>query len=191
MAKKEKHVIKKYSDLVGDISGLLETARKESARTVNALLTATYWLIGYRIVEFEYQGREREEHYGDKLIQKLADDLTNSYGKGFKKSNIYLMKSFYLTYMNIFQTLSGKSFQKKSLILEIAGRLRLPWSAYVRLLSVKDNKARKFYEEEALRNGWSVRQLDRQISSQIYERTLLSKKKAAMLRKGEKPYCLV
>ena len=63
----------------------------------------------------------------------------------------------------------------------------LPWSHYVRLLTVKNEDARKFYETEALRNGWSVRQLDRQISSQFYERTLLSKNKAAMLTKGSKP----
>src|SRR5690606_11028990 len=63
----------------------------------------------------------------------------------------------------------------------------LPWSAYVRLLSVKDDHARRFYEAEALRGGWSVRQLERQISSQFYERTALSKDKAAMLAKGAVP----
>jgi predicted nuclease of restriction endonuclease-like (RecB) superfamily len=69
----------------------------------------------------------------------------------------------------------------------LAACFPLPWSAYVRLLSVKNEMARKFYEAEALRNGWSVRQLDRQINSQFYERTALSRNKAAMLRKGEKP----
>ena len=68
----------------------------------------------------------------------------------------------------------------------IASRFPLPWSAYVRLLSVKNMRAREFYETEALRGGWSVRQLDRQINSQFYERTVLSKKKAAMLTKGRK-----
>ena len=69
----------------------------------------------------------------------------------------------------------------------IAGTFPLPWSHYVKLLSVDDEKARKFYEEEALRGGWSVRQLDRQIGSKFYERTLLSKNKAAMLQKGTEP----
>jgi predicted nuclease of restriction endonuclease-like (RecB) superfamily len=63
-------------------------------------------------------------------------------------------------------------------------RFPLPWSAYVRLLSVKNEHARHFYEAEALRSGWSVRQLDRQIDAQFYERTALSKNKAAMLTKG-------
>jgi predicted nuclease of restriction endonuclease-like (RecB) superfamily len=67
---------------------------------------------------------------------------------------------------------------------ELAQAFSLPWSAYVRLLSVKDDHARQFYETEALRGGWSVRQLDRQIGSQFYERTALSKNKAAMLTKG-------
>lgn len=68
----------------------------------------------------------------------------------------------------------------------MALRFPLPWSAYVRLLGVRNEQARRFYETEALRGGWSVRQLDRQINSQFYERTALSRNKAAMLRKGGK-----
>jgi len=189
---------------------LLETARKESARTVNALLTATYWLIGYRIVEFEYQNRNRTEYYGDALLQTLSNELQKKYGRGFSRPNLTLMKLFYqvYSYEKISQTLSNKSILTekvrekpfadiqqninhepttfpRSILIELAQIFKLPWSAYVRLLSVKDNEARKFYEEEALRNGWSVRQLDRQISSQFYERTLLSKNKADMIQKGK------
>jgi predicted nuclease of restriction endonuclease-like (RecB) superfamily len=69
---------------------------------------------------------------------------------------------------------------------DIASCFPLPWSSYVRLLSVKNENARTFYETEALRGGWSVRQLDRQIESQFYERTALSKNKAAMLQRGAK-----
>jgi predicted nuclease of restriction endonuclease-like (RecB) superfamily len=72
-------------------------------------------------------------------------------------------------------------------LAKIAETFPLPWSHYVKLLSLEDEKARKFYEEEALRGGWSVRQLDRQIGSKFYERTLLSKNKAAMLQKGTEP----
>ena len=74
----------------------------------------------------------------------------------------------------------------ESSLTSIASRFPLPWSAYVRLLSVKNINAREFYETEALRGGWSIRQLDRQINSQFYERTALSKNKAAMLTKGQK-----
>ena len=79
------------------------------------------------------------------------------------------------------QTLSAESSLNK-----VASRFSLPWSAYVRLLSVKNTRAREFYEAEALRGGWSVRQLDRQINSQFYERTALSKNKAAMLTRGRR-----
>ncbi|HRT71532.1 MAG TPA: PDDEXK nuclease domain-containing protein [Syntrophales bacterium] len=82
---------------------------------------------------------------------------------------------------SILQTLSAESA-----LSMIASSFPLPWSAYVRMLAVKDENARRFYEAEALRGGWAVRQLDRQINSQFYERTALSRNKAAMLRKGEK-----
>ena len=106
------------------------------------------------------------------------------------------MKRFYLLWPSerIFQTLSEKledtedmpATSAASTLNSIASRFPLPWSAYVRLLSVKNINAREFYETEALRGGWSIRQLDRQINSQFYERTALSKNKAAMLTKGQK-----
>jgi predicted nuclease of restriction endonuclease-like (RecB) superfamily len=222
--KKKKNIIiakNDYSILITDINDLLESARKYSARSVNSILTAAYWFIGRRIVEYEYQGMDRSEYYGNRLIEKLAEDLSQKLGRGFSKSNVFLMKSFYLAYSDIFQTLSGISnvnlIQQKpsdnsisdanifqtpsgksssgivhtlsaqSLLSELSNRFPLPWSHYVRLLSVKDEQARKFYESETLRSGWSVRQLDRQIATQFYERSLLSKNKAAMLKKGKKP----
>ena len=81
------------------------------------------------------------------------------------------------------QTVSGKSSPPD---INASPRFPLPWSHYVRLLSVKDAQAREFYEAEALRGGWSVRQLDRQISTLFYERTALSRNKAALLRKGQR-----
>lgn len=105
------------------------------------------------------------------------------------------MRAFYLTRpeQKIRQTVSGESTSLlfsntidsiPSSIASLASRFPLPWSAYVRLLTVKTREARAFYETEALRSGWSVRQLDRQIQSQFYERTALSKNKAAMLEKA-------
>ena len=85
------------------------------------------------------------------------------------------------------QTVSGESvtMPAEPRLRTIAKRFLLPWSAYVCLLSVRNESARRFYETEALRGGWSVRQLRRQISSQFYERTALSRDKAAMLEKGQ------
>ena len=172
-----------YAGIHNSIVELLDAARRAAARSVNALMTASYWEIGRRIVEAEQQGRRRAG-YGEQLIERLSADLTTQFGRGFGVNNLENMRRFFLAYPRsaISQTLSGKLG-----ISELAQVFTLPWSAYVRLLSVKDIHARQFYEAEALRGGWSVRQLDRQINSQFYERTALSKNKAAMLMKGTVP----
>ena len=210
-----------YAQLLGDVTQLLDSARAQSARSVNAILTVTYWLIGRRVIEFEQSGKKRAE-YGEQILEQLADDLTEKYGRGFGKSNLFLMRSFYLRYENIFRTLSGKlllpaqdterttsvaskkkqenifqtvsgklpvaqSSERESVVQALAARFILSWSHYARLLSIESDEARTFYEAEALRGGWTVRQLDRQIATSFYERTLLSKNKAEMLRKGAKP----
>lgn len=183
---------KSYAPLLRDIVQLLEDARRYAARTVNATLTATYWEIGRRIVEFE-QGGESRAQYGEELIERLAADLSARYGRGFSVRNVWQMKAFYLAWP-IPQTTSAQSkgrgilqtVSAESVLSSIASSFPLPWSAYVRLLSVKNENARRFYETEALRGGWSVRQLERQINSQFYERTALSKNKSAMLKKGAK-----
>jgi predicted nuclease of restriction endonuclease-like (RecB) superfamily len=157
-------------------------------------MTATYWEIGRRIVEVEQKGEKRAE-YGEELLKHLSKDLTERFGRGFSRQNLQQMRMFYLNWSDlhsstqISQTASGKSAYpqiRESTLTEIAKRFPLPWSHYVLLLSVKNENAREFYETEALRGGWTVRQLKRQISSQFYERTALSKNKTAMLKKGEK-----
>ncbi|MSU66024.1 MAG: DUF1016 domain-containing protein [Opitutus sp.] len=184
-----------YKGLVADLSRLLENARRTSARAVNTVMTATYWELGRRIVEFEQHGAKRAE-YGEELIAGLAQDLTARFGRGFSAVNLSQMKRFYLLWPadEIFQTPSEKlpapKFQTVSEKLPAAPtqpNFSLPWSHYVQLLSVKSDAARRFYEAEALRGGWSVRQLDRQIATIFYERTALSRDKGAMLTKGAKP----
>ena len=178
-----------YRAVFGDVSKIIDAARESAVRSVNAAMTAAYWLIGRRIVEFEQSGEERAE-YGAALIERLAEDLTARFGRGFSLQNIYNMRLFYLSYQpdRILQTLSGK-FDSPSIEMgfdDLLSAFPLPWSAYVRLLSVRNESARDFYETEALRGGWSVRQLDRQIGSQFYERTALSKNRAAMLTGGQR-----
>ena len=193
-----------YGGLIGGIGELLEAARRNAARAVNALMTATYWEIGRRIVEFEQRGKKRAE-YGEELLQRLAQDLTARFGRGFSYPNVNKFRQFYLAFPasgilstpsiesihTILSTPSIESQRKKGqtssgelAVRDLAARFPLPWSHYVRLLSTKSAEARRFYETEALRGGWSVRQLDRQIGSQFYERTALSRNKSAMLRKG-------
>lgn len=171
---------REYGSLVVDITKLLEHSRHTSARSVNAIMTATYWEIGRRIVEFEQKGEKRAE-YGKAIIERLSSDLSSKFGRGFSRQNLQQMRQFYLSFPSerICQTPSGEST-----LAQTASCFPLPWSAYVRLLAVKNEHARRFYETEALQGGWSVRQLDRQINSQFYERTVLSKNKASMLAKG-------
>jgi predicted nuclease of restriction endonuclease-like (RecB) superfamily len=197
-----------YSDVCEGIVNLLNAARQAAARNVNSLMTASYWEIGRRIVEAEQKGKRRAR-YGEQLIERLSFDLTQRFGRGFSARNLDQMRQFYMVW-KIPQTLSAESINtplltaskktqtpsakshsasitastQKFKLAELAQAFALPWSAYVRLLSVKDDHARQFYETESLRGGWSVRQLDRQIGSQFYERTALSKNKAAMLTKG-------
>jgi predicted nuclease of restriction endonuclease-like (RecB) superfamily len=171
-----------YPTVLSAVVELMEAARRAAARSVNAIMTATYWEIGRRIVEMEQRGESRAE-YGKQIIDRLAKDLSEQFGRGFQRSNLFQMRSFYLTYPHI-----GQSFPPEKLSPEIfqtlSGKFPLPWSHYVKLLSVKSAEARSFYEAEALRGGWSVRQLTRQINTQYYERALLSRNKAAMLEKG-------
>ncbi|MDY0083239.1 MAG: DUF1016 N-terminal domain-containing protein [Ignavibacteriaceae bacterium] len=184
MAKRKIKVQQKdnYSSLVADLSGILESARKYSARSINAILTAAYWLIGFRVSEYELKGLDRADYYGDKLIEKISKDLSKKFGKGFSKRNIFLMRSFYLTYSDISRTSSGKSFAVENIRLTLSGKSHinkisqtlsaqsnlnrnskkilqtpsaqsffaefselfpLPWSHYVRLLSVKNEQAQK------------------------------------------------
>lgn len=197
-----------YTSLIDDIGKLLEQSRRQAARAINSLLTATYWEIGRRIVEFE-QGGEARAEYGEELMLRLAADLTAQYGRGFSPRNLRQMRSFYLDW-EIRQTPSAK-LEACAKCQELSGKtasefvpaaapclpdlppmnalmsaFKLSWSHYVRLMSVDKPIARVFYESEAIRGGWSVRQLDRQISTQFFERTAKSKRQEAMLARGQK-----
>ena len=161
-------------------------------------MTATYWEIGRRIVEHEQAGQKRAG-YGEEVVRNLSSDLTRRFGRGFGPAQLAAMRQFHLTFpvLHNFQSLIGKSEIVQSVIGEssaeaierlspVARALPLPWTHYVRLLRVRNALAREFYMREALAGGWSVRQLDRQINSQFYERTALSKDKSVMLLKGER-----
>jgi hypothetical protein len=187
----------RYGGLLTGVVEVLERARRASARSLNTIMTATYWEIGRRIVEFEQGGRGRAG-YGDALLRRMSTDLAARLGRGFSERNLRQMRLFYLGWP-IRQTASAES-PTASLSPppirqtapakspgDFAARFPLPWSHYVRLLSVESPEARTFYETEALRGGWSVRQLDRQISTLFYERAALSRNRAAMLQRGHGP----
>ena len=193
-----------YSTILSEITELIAAGRHSAVRAVDAAMTTTYWLIGKRIVEAE-QGGARRAGYGEELIERLSRDLVRRAGRGFGARNLAYMRRFFLGYPhqpagrtlpatstatsggNILQTLSAKSPRSsRSRRPPDLPAFPLPWSHYTQLLAVKNEYARRFYEAEALRGGWTARQLARQIDSQFYERTALSRNKVAMLRKGER-----
>jgi predicted nuclease of restriction endonuclease-like (RecB) superfamily len=169
---------------------LLESARRGAARTVNSIITSAYWEIGRRIVREEQKGRQRAA-YGEQLIDRLSSDLMVRFGRGFSRSNVFQMRQFYLAHAEIVQTSSGQ-LETPEIVQTPSGQLpQLPifplsWSHYVRLLTVQNATARAFYETEALRGGWSVRQLDRQIASQFYERSKAARR--ALVTKSKPEY---
>ena len=131
--------------------------------------------------------------YGEQLLERVVEDLSARFGRGFSRANVASMRLFYLTYRgDIVQTLSGQSGRTKKIqtasgeseLARLVTRFPLPWSHYVLLLGARSPEARAFYETEALRGGWTVRQLRRQVGTQFYERTALTRNKAAMLSKG-------
>ena len=187
-----------YDGFLSGLAVLLEQSRRSVARAVNAVLAATYWEVGRRIVAFEQGGKEKAG-YGEAVIDRLAADLTKRFGRGFSRSNLFQIRSFYLGW-EIVQTPSGLLQSRSQIPAEggpaavaTAGSLLsadafpLPWSHYVRLMTVPNLAARRFYEDEAVKGGWSVRQLDRQIGTQFYERLRGSTQKGAMLAKANTP----
>ena len=159
---------REYQELIDSIGGLLQQARHKAFQVVNNILVRTYWGIGQLIVEYERKAGEKAK-YGSKLFEKVAADLRISYGKGFSRSNVIYMRLLYLKYQKS-QTLSDQ----------------LSWSHYIELLGVSDDLARAFYEKECIVNHWSVRELERQANSLLFERLALSRDKKGVLKLAKK-----
>jgi len=152
-----------YEGLIQKISSILKNNQLKAYQAVNTILVETYWYIGKYIVDFEQDGKQKAI-YGNELLSTISKDLKTQYGKGFSKSNLYLMRQLYLKFP-IFQTVSGK----------------LSWSHYSEILSVSNDLAFKFYLNQCEQEKWSVRELKRQIDSGLFERIALSKDKKGVL----------
>lgn len=150
----------KSDNLLQDARVIIDTARNYAYRAVNIALVKRNWLLGKRIAEEELQNDSRAE-YGSKVICNLADELTAFYGKGFDCSNLYKFVRFYKSFPQIVDTACPE--------LEI-----LSWSHFRVLLQIADETARRWYAQEAATQAWSVRTLQRNISSQYYYRLLKS-----------------
>lgn len=160
--KSQKHD-QQYQELISDIGGLLANARQHIASSVNTILVETYWQIGRYIVEYEQKGAERAE-YGSNLLNRLSNDLTLKYGKGFGKSNLLYMRKLYIT------------FPKSGTLSHL-----LSWSHYYEILKSDDALEISFYTKECEKQNWSVRELKRQMKSMLFHRMALSKDKEGVL----------
>ena len=159
----DRRIQKGESEFISGIRELLIEARKSVVRQVNTTMLTTYYEIGRRIVEQEQQGKE-DAGYGEYILVRLSESLSGSFGKGFSKRNLELMRQFYLTYR------IAKSPISQS----------LSWTHYIRLMRISDPDERSFYEIEAAENNWSVRELNRQFDSALYQRLALSRDKDAV-----------
>ena len=142
-------------DLIVDIKKIIEQGRGLAYASVNSVMIETYWLIGQRIVEEEQQGRERAE-YGEQLINKLSKQLTHDYGTGFSARYLRAFRKFYIIVPN-FEIWKSRF-------------PNLQWTHVFRTLRVGDETAIRWYLEMASKEMWSVRTLDRNISTQYFER---------------------
>lgn len=186
-----------YSQIVD----LLQSARSKVVRSVNRTMVLTYFEIGKKIVEEEQDGKERAG-YGKELLKGLSSVLSKEFGKGFSVKNLERMRSFYQIYgksstvlskfenktsqtpsddLEKQQTLSAESVSKKP-----SQNLNLSWSHYLKLMRIDDEDERSFYEIEAFKNNWSVRELRRQFDSALYTRLALSRSKEKIKELSEK-----
>ena len=156
------------TEFVDEIRGIIDQARNHAARSVDQARVVMYWNIGKRIFEKEQQGKERAD-YGAYLIETLSKSLTPVYGSGFSVRQLEICRKFYRTYP-IANTLCSQ----------------LNWSQYKLLIAIPDKDKREYYQLEAANEGWSKRQLERQINSMLYERLLMSNDKEKVLAVARK-----
>ena len=147
------------NNYISEIKKILKDARQKAYTAVNSAMVEAYWEIGRRIVEEEQNGKERAE-YGKEILQNLSKELTEEFGKGYSYRTLREIRQFYLMFSDFekWRTVSAK----------------LTWSHFQKVLRVSDEKARIFYLTEAAENMWSVRTLDRNISTLYYNRIVAS-----------------
>ncbi len=192
----------KLEQLIESISQTADYFQREALRQVNSSLTLRNWVTGFYLFEYEQNGQDRAQ-YGEKLYQTIAIRLKHR--KGFSKRNLHLFVALYKTYPQIVQTLSGQSEQQNwilPIVQTVSAQLtqsenttglrptdphllvsRLSFSHFIELIQADTFIQRTFYEVEAIKNNWEVRELRRAIETSLYERTGLSTDKAAVIEK--------
>ena len=172
--------------LFHSIKQLIENAKIQITRNVNTTITITYYEIGRMIVEHEQNGKYRAD-YAKKILIQLSEQITREFGKGYSPTNLEYIRKFYKIYSNrIPQSVVGKSQKQErkaipqSVIEEFKTPFALSWTHYIQLLKIENDDERNFYEIEASLGNWSVRELQRQFNSSLYERLALSKDKESI-----------
>lgn len=194
MNKKSKTLATNITDwkqFLEHVRGLILSARRTAARSVDTIQVFTNFKIGHLIVEREQGGKERAD-YGKRIIGRLSVGLTQEFGRGFSEDNLSRMRKFYLEYQDVMSPqISAKASRKllptgnldmtlqppKQDSLKLTKEAMLSWSHYVFLMTINDREERCFYEIEAAQNGWSLPELKRQYNSSLYERLALSRNK--------------
>lgn len=154
---------KGYKELIKSIGAVYDKAKNNVVSAINVEMLDAYWEIGKYIVEFEQKG-EIKATYGTELLLNMSKDLSLKFGKGFSRSNLSYMRQFYNKYPKR-ETVSHK----------------LSWSHYFELLKVEDDLARNFYQNQAITENWTIRELKRQKKSGLFHRLALSKNKEKIL----------
>lgn len=191
-----KNIVPQSEHLLQDTCHIIEQARSIAFKAVNDTLVKRNWLLGMRIQHEVLQ--EQRAEYGEQVIKSLAKELTQRFGSGYSRNNLYRFVSFYKSFPNIFQFIHGKSnivpsptgqsekvsaamglFQESDIYSNIIPLypLRLSWTHYSIILQENSAEARAWYEQEAANEMWSTRTLQRNVSSQYYHRLLLSQDK--------------
>lgn len=155
---------------IEEVKALLHSARNYVTTQINTAMVSTYFEIGRRIVEQEQNGASRAG-YGENILNELSNTLTQEFGRGFSTVNLRQMRAFFLAYEKQ-QTVSAK--------------FELSWSHYLKLMRINDIDERKFYEIECRKNNWSLRELQRQFDSALYQRLVLSRDKEKVNELAEK-----
>ena len=158
---------KSKNNFYESVKEILQTAKDSAYRQVNFIMVEAYWNIGKQIVEEEQSGEDRAK-YGSYLIKDLSTKLTDDFGKGFSKQNLWNMRQFY----NYFPILSSL-------------KRELSWTHYKMIIRIENKDAREWYEKEAIESNWSTRALERQIGSHYYERILSSRDKQLVKDEAE------
>ena len=163
--------------IADDACSIIDSARRVAYQSVNVTLVLRNWLLGRRICEEELNGSDRAE-YGAEVIKNLSEFLTSRYGKGFNKRTVYKFQQFYKYFPDIVRSVTAQS--EEGVIVPSVTAQSLSWSHYEKLLQVADKEAREWYAKEAYEQTWSVKTLQRNISSQYYYRMLKTQDKSGV-----------